>query len=99
MLIPFLRSALRRASMRWKPIWETKLKARRLYVGPNKRQKYEYLCSKCNAYFPSSKVQVHHITPVGQLKTLDDLPGFVLRLFCENAGLCLLCLTCHKYVS
>lgn len=94
--LQFLRSALRRASTRWGPIWKTKLAARRPYAGPNKRQKYEYECSVCKKCFPGSKVQVHHKIPVGPLRTLGDLPAYVERLLCEEGDLALVCLGCHK---
>lgn len=94
--IAFLRSQLRRISCRWKPIWQTKLKARRPYIGPLKRQKYEYQCNSCKLHFPSRKVQVDHIIPVGSFRTLDDLPGYVERLLCDGKNLQMLCLTCHK---
>ncbi len=95
-LIVFLRSQLRRVSQRWKPIWQTRLAARRKCTGPNKRQKYEYQCAKCSKWFPAGKIQVDHLIPVGSLKTLDDLAGYTERLFCAQAGLQVLCLTCHK---
>jgi hypothetical protein len=41
----FIRSALRQKSRWWKPITQCKMKARRTYKGPNKRQKFEYQCS------------------------------------------------------
>ena len=41
----FIRSALRQKSRWWKPITQAKLQARRPYKGPNKRQKFEYLCA------------------------------------------------------
>jgi len=47
----FIRSALRQKSRWWKPISVCKLNARRLYKGPNKRQKYEYICKKCKGWF------------------------------------------------
>ena len=97
--LQFLRSALRRASMRWGPIWKTRNAARRPYTGPNKRQKYEYQCSDCKKWFPSGKVQVDHIVPVGALKTMEDLVGFVERLLCDETGLRVLCLACHRKVT
>ena len=42
----FIRSALRQKSRWWKPITECKMKARRPYKGPNKRQKFEYQCNQ-----------------------------------------------------
>lgn len=97
-ILAFVRQYLRKASLRWKPIYETRLRNRRPYTGPLKGRKHEYLCDDCGGYFPNSVVQVHHIKPVGSLLTLADLPGFVTRLLCNGDGLKLLCKTCHgKY--
>ncbi len=94
--LDFLKSALRRASMRWGPIWKTKVAARRAYKGPKKRQKYEYKCNECQKHHPSGKVQVHHVVPVGGLRDAESLLGYVERLLCEQDELRLLCLDCHK---
>lgn len=91
----FIRSALRQKSRWWKPITQCKLKARRPYKGPNKRQKFEYQCKYCEQWFPDKRVNVDHITPAGTLRSAADLPGFVERLFCEIDGLQVLCSKCH----
>ena len=91
----FIRSALRQKSRWWKPITQCKLKARRPYKGPNKRQKFEYQCKQCQQWFPDKQVNVDHITPAGTLRCANDLPGFVERLFCEIDGLQVLCSKCH----
>lgn len=91
----FIRSALRQKSRWWKPITQCKLKARRPYKGPNKRQKFEYQCNFCKEWFPDKRVNVDHITPAGTLRSATDLPGFVERLFCEIDGLQVLCSKCH----
>jgi len=91
----FIRSALRQKSRWWKPITQCKLKARRPYKGPNKRQKFEYQCNNCKEWFPDKRVNVDHITPAGTLRSAADLPGFVERLFCEIDGLQVLCSKCH----
>ena len=91
----FIRSALRQKSRWWKPITQCKLKARRSYKGPNKRQKFEYQCNNCKEWFPDKRVNVDHITPAGTLRSAADLPGFVERLFCEIDGLQVLCSKCH----
>ena len=91
----FIRSALRQKSRWWKPITQCKLKARRPYKGPNKRQKFEYQCKECQQWFPDKQVNVDHITPAGTLRCANDLPGFVERLFCEIDGLQVLCSKCH----
>ena len=72
--------------------------AKRVYKGTNKRQKFEYQCSKCKQWFPEKKVAVHHIIPVGTLTCAADLPGFVERLFCEVDSLAVLCDDCHKKI-
>jgi hypothetical protein len=91
----FIRSALRQKSRWWKPISVCKLNARRLYKGPNKRQKYEYQCKKCKKWCAEKEINVDHIIPAGSLNTAQDLPQFVERLFCEQDNLQCLCLNCH----
>jgi hypothetical protein len=94
-----LRSALRGRSMFWKPIHVAKMNARSKYTGPNKRQKYHYLCNHCKKYFKESEIAVDHILPAGSLRCGEDLKGFVERLFCEADGFQVLCNTgigsCH----
>lgn len=92
----WLRSALRQKSRWWKPIAVAKNKARRVYKGANKRQKYEYQCNICKEWFPEKKINIDHITPAGSLNCAADLPGFVERLFCEEEGLQCLCEKCHN---
>lgn len=92
----FIRSALRQKSRWWKPISICKANAKRDYKGPNKRQKFEYQCNECKAFFPEKKINVDHKVPAGSLNTKEDLPGFVERLFCEVEDLQVLCETCHN---
>lgn len=91
----FIRSALRQKSRWWKPIMQAKMNARRPYKGPNKRQKFEYLCAHCKDWFPEKKINIDHIRPAGSLNCAQDLPGFVERLFCEVDNLQCLCEKCH----
>ncbi len=91
----FIRSGLRQKSRWWKPITECKLKAKRAYKGPNKRQKFEYQCNQCKNWFPEKQINVDHIEPAGSLNCAADLPGFVERLFCEQDNLQVLCEACH----
>jgi len=95
----FIRSTLRNKSRFWKPIFLAKLRARRKYIGPNKRQKYEYHCNICKQWFPEKEINIDHIIPVGPLNCAADLPGFVTRLFCEVEGLQCLCSNCHDKKS
>jgi 5-methylcytosine-specific restriction endonuclease McrA len=92
----FIRSALRQKSRWWKPITECKMKARRAYKGPLKRQKFEYQCNTCKQWFPDKKINVDHIVGAGSLNCAADLPGFVERLFCEQDNLQVLCSDCHN---
>jgi 5-methylcytosine-specific restriction endonuclease McrA len=92
----FIRSSLRQKSRWWKPITQAKDAAKRKYKGPNKRQKWEYLCNVCNNYFPNTEINVDHIIPAGTLRSAQDLPGFVERLFCEVDNLQVLCNVCHN---
>jgi 5-methylcytosine-specific restriction endonuclease McrA len=91
----FIRSSLRQKSRWWKPILLCKQNAQRKYNGPNKKQKYEYLCNSCKGWFPAKNINVDHIIPAGELRNASDLPGFVERLFVEVEGLQCLCSTCH----
>jgi hypothetical protein len=91
----FIRSGLRQKSRWWKPITECKLKAKRAYKGPNKRQRFEYQCNTCKLWFAEKHINVDHIQPAGSLNCAQDLPGFVERLFCEIDNLQCLCTDCH----
>ena len=90
-----IRSTLRRGTRYWKPMMACKLKARRTYVGPVKGQKWEYQCAKCKKWYMGKNTQVDHIVPVGSLRCLEDLPGFIKRLTPES-GFQLLCHSCHQ---
>ena len=93
----FIRTGLRHMSHRWPPIVRLAPDAaRRKYRGGNKRQKWEYQCAACGAWSKRTEVQVDHIVPCGSLKSIDDLTGFVERLFVEVDGLQVLCKDCHS---
>ena len=91
----WIRQVLRKSSIYWKPISQVRKEAQVPYKGANKRRKYSYICSFCKKEYPSTEINVHHKIECGSLKTFDDLPGFVKRLFCEKESLCVLCKTCH----
>jgi 5-methylcytosine-specific restriction endonuclease McrA len=93
----FIRSALRQKSRYWKPISEAKANARLPYKGPLKRQKFEYQCNHCKNWFPDKKINVDHICPAGSLKSAQNLPDFIERLFCEVDNLQVLCESCHNF--
>ena len=95
----FIRSALRSKMSRWPPKIEAKKKARRKYQGPNKQQKWEYQCAHCAEWFMDKETEVNHKIECGSLKSYEDLPGFVERLFCGEDGFEVLCKPCHKEVT
>lgn len=92
----FLRSNLRLASRKWPPLARLALQlVRRESESSNARLRWEYQCAECLSWNARKAVQVDHIEPVGQLLCHEDLPGFVLRLFCETEGLRVVCKRCH----
>ena len=84
----FIRSTLRAGFTRWGPKHEAKKKAKVAYNA--------YECASCGETFTNKEVEVDHIVPAGSLKSFDDLPQFVERLFCEADGFQLLCKPCHQ---
>lgn len=91
-----IRSALRKAFRYWKPAIIAKMNARR-NCKKKGRQKYEYKCSSCGKWYAEKNIQIDHIIPVGSLKKLEDLPGFIERLTPESHdSFQVLCKDCHK---
>jgi 5-methylcytosine-specific restriction endonuclease McrA len=89
----FIRSLLRRGSMRWPPIQDALIAVRRTAIGRSKQTKWEYQCANCSHWFLRKEVQVDHIVECG---SLDDLNRFVATLFCEESNLQVLCDGCHQ---
>lgn len=82
-------------SIYWKPIQIAKQKAKRVYVWPNKRQKFEYKCASCKQWHNDKNIQVDHIIECWSLKCANDLPWFVERMFSED-WFQVLCKACHN---
>lgn len=95
----FVRSALRQAWTRWPPKYETLERVGRPYKGTDKRQKKEFQCAICNEWHKRKEVEVDHIEPAGRLRTYEDLPRFVARLFVGADKLRTLCKPCHQKVT
>ena len=90
-----VRSALRRGFRFWKPALACLKASRVAYSGPRGR-KWAYLCAGCQRLFVRTDVQIDHKVPVGSLKCLADLPGFLERLTPERPeDFACLCLDCH----
>lgn len=91
----FIRAALRNKTRFWHPRLKCLQDARRPSQSSNKRLKWEFQCFKCLKWFPQKEVEVHHTIEAGSLKSFEDLPGFVERLFAEEGWVCV-CKGCHK---
>ena len=97
----FIRSLLRRGSMRWRPIYETLVEAR--------VERGVYLCSECKNHVPASikvngkrlkGVHVDHVIPVvSDEEGFVDWQEFITRLFCEKDNLRVLCINCHDIIT
>lgn len=80
-----IRSGLRRLfRFNWQPAKRALEAARRPYVGPNKNQKWEFLCKGCGAWFARKDVHLDHIEPCGSLKGPGDVGPFLKRLHPED---------------
>lgn len=91
----FITTALRAASRRWPPKYDS-LKAAFTEQKLNKstgRLAKHYKCNACKKEYPSKQIQIDHVVPIGKCGTWDE---FISRLFCEQDNLQALCLTCHK---
>ncbi len=86
----FVIAMLRRASYRWPPRSQVLRAARR------GRGKYE--CVLCGPAITHGRkeVQVDHKVPVIPLTGWDTFDAFIERLFCDVAGLQVLCKPCHS---
>ncbi len=92
----FIRSALRQAWSKYPVKYQVLNNNRRPFAGADKRTKWEYQCAECGQWFKAKEVQVDHIESAGSLKSYEDLPDFVRRLFCEADNLQVMCKPCHK---
>ncbi len=97
----FIKSALRGASQRWGPKYETLNEAcvgQKINAKTGRLAKH-YKCCKCSNEFPQKEVEVNHITPVVPLSGFDSWDGVIARLFCEKDGLEVACRPCHKSIT
>lgn len=89
-----LRSALRRTFRFWKPAQSALRAARVPYV--HGRQKWAFRCADCGQLFKRAGVEIDHVIPVGSLRCLQDIAGFVARLTPEDPNAYRVrCIACH----
>lgn len=97
----YIKSVLRKASMRWKPVNQVKQEAR--------TERGFYKCAECGEVVTATvvatlkngktkrikNVAVDHINPVVPTSGFDNWDNVIKRLFCDKEGLQLLCKECH----
>ena len=79
-----IRSTLRNGFRWWLPMQQALKNASRKSQSSNKRLKFEYKCAHCNQWFARKDVEIDHCTPVGSLKTWEDIVPFIQRLTPED---------------
>lgn len=84
----FIVSALRKQSLRWKPINDVKKKAR-IYRG-------KYKCQICGKAVAVKDGAVDHINPVVPISGFEGWDSFINNMFCEEDGLQFVCNDCHN---
>ena len=94
----FVKSALRAASQKWPPRYSVLNKAcvgQKVNKSTGRLAKH-YVCAACEYEFPGKEIQVNHIISVVPVSGFDSWDGVIERLFCEEPGLEVLCIPCHK---
>jgi len=93
----FLKTVLRGAFKKYPHFNEVKRRAKREYFVQSKTGKPMrrvcFQCAGCGRYFldVSGELAVDHRNPVGEFTTVEQLPGYILGLFCDISNLDLLC--------
>ena len=94
--LAWIRSALRSKSLRWGPRSNALLAARRSYRGPNKLQRWEYLCKLCSKWYKAKETCVdHYPVAAGSILSVADISQFCENLYCNSDNLRVLCVSCH----
>ena|ERR1700728_2386375 len=93
-----VRSALRRLfRFNWIPAKLALEKARRVYHGANRNQKWEFQCSRCLGWMVRKDVELDHVVPCGSLRCALDVGPFLQRLHPETPDAYqVICKKCHK---
>ena len=92
--IGWIRSALRRAWLKYPVRYQVMKAASRKIVG--KRHKTEYLCDMCKGWFKGKEIEVDHKNGCGEFTKIEHLPSYARKLFCEPEEARVLCRPCHK---
>lgn len=94
----FIRSLLRKGTMKWRPKNEVKKEARHHEKLPGKTSRlvFHSVCASCGGLFPETETVVDHIKPVVDPEVgFEGWDRFIETLFCEKDNLQVLCKGCH----
>lgn len=94
----FITSALRSSFRRWPPRSECLKQAavgKRLNPDSGRVATF-YVCKSCNESFSAKHIQVDHVKPIVPTTGWNGWDEVINRLYCELAGLQVLCKPCHK---
>ncbi len=94
----FIRSMLRKGSMRWRPKYECKREARHhvKLTGKTARLVFHAKCAHCGELHPETETAVDHILPIVNPEIgFESWDKFIENLYCETEGLQVLCNPCH----
>mgnify|MGYP006348158135 FL=1 len=94
----FVRSALRKAWMKWPPKFEALKRARRDSQSDNRKLKYEYQCAHCQQWHRGDGVSVDHIVPWGDPWSMSFIDA-CRALLVSVEELQVLCEACHLIKS
>ena len=92
----FVRSAMRKAWMKWPPKFEALRRAQRPNQSDNKRLKFEYQCAHCLKWHRGDEVAVDHIVPWGDPWSMS-FEDACRALFVGVGELQVLCNPCHDF--
>lgn len=90
----FVRSALRKAWMKWPARFEALRRAQRPSQSDNKRLKFEYQCAHCKHWFRQDETSVDHIVPWGDPWSMSFIDA-LRALLVSAEELQVLCDPCH----
>lgn len=94
----FITSTIRSGFRRWPPKYVTLKEAStgRKINKSSGRMAQHYKCAKCKKEYPGKEVQVDHVSPVvDPTKGFVSWDEFIIRLFCHEENLQVLCKGCH----
>lgn len=97
----FVKGGLRSISQRWPPkyrVLSAAFTGSKINPASGRLAKH-YRCNMCRADFPLKQVQVNHILPVIPVTGFVSWDDLISRLFCEEDGLEVLCVPCHKIIT